>query len=183
MLSRAPMTRIFAAIDLPPSVRETLATLTIGIPGARWIEPAEMHLTLRFIGEVDGAAEDDVRMALSGVLHEPFSVTLEGVGQFGDKAPHTLFVGVQSSDPLLRLAAKIEQALQRIGLPPETRRYTPHVTLARLKNGSRERVAQFLAEHGLFRAGPIPVETFELFSSYLGRSGAHYRSECTYALA
>jgi 2'-5' RNA ligase len=177
------MTRIFAAIELPLSVRQTLATLKMGIPGARWIEPAEMHLTLRFIGEVDGAAEDDVRMVLGGVSHAPFSVTLEGVGQFGDKAPHTLFVGVQPSDPLLRLAAKIEQVLQRIGLPPETRRYTPHVTVARLKNGSRARVGQFLAEHGLFRVGPIPVETFELFSSHLGRSGAHYRSESTYTLA
>jgi 2'-5' RNA ligase len=144
-----------------------------------------MHLTLRFIGEVDGAAEDDVRVVLGGVTQPPFSVTLEGVGQFGDKEPHTLFVGVQPSDPLRRLAAKIEQALQRIGLPPETRRYTPHVTLARLKsgNGSRARVAQFLAEHGLFRTGPFPVETFELFSSHRGRSGAHYRSECTYTLA
>lgn len=182
MLSRAPMTRIFAAIELPLSVRQTLATLKMGIPGARWIDPSEMHLTLRFIGEVDGAAEDDVRMALGGISHTPFSLMLEGVGQFGDKTPHTLFVGVQSSEPLMRLAAKVEQTLQRIGRPPETRRYTPHVTLARLKSGSRARVAQFLAEHGLFRAGPIPVEAFELFSSHLGRSGAHYRSECSYTL-
>ena len=177
------MTRIFAAIDLPLSTRQTLATLKMGIPGARWIEPSEMHLTLRFIGELDGALEEDVRIALASISHSPFPVMLEGVGQFGDKAPHTLFVGMQPSDALMRLAAKIEQALQRIGLPPEKRRYTPHVTLARLKNGSRARVAQFLAEHGLFRAGPIAVEAFELFSSHLGRSGAHYRSECTYTLA
>jgi 2'-5' RNA ligase len=177
------MTRLFAAIDLPLSVRETLGTLKWGIPGARWIEPAEMHLTLRFIGEIDGAREEDVRIALGSISHPPFSLMLEGVGQFGDKAPHTLFVGVQPSETLLRLAAKIEQALQRIGLPPETRRYTPHVTLARLKNGPRGRVAQFLAEHNLFRAGPIAVEAFELFSSHPGRSGAHYRIECTYTLA
>lgn len=177
------MTRLFTAIELPPMVRQMLATLRMGIPGARWIEPDAMHLTLRFIGELDGAREADVRTALGEVRQERFSLVLEGVGQFGDKAPHTLFVGVQSCEALMRLAAKVEQVLQRIGLPPETRRYTPHVTLARLKNGPRDRVAQFLSEHGLFRAGPIAVDAFDLFSSHLGRNGAHYVSECSYPLS
>jgi RNA 2',3'-cyclic 3'-phosphodiesterase len=177
------MIRLFAAIDLPSSVRQALATLKMGIPRGRWIDPAEMHLTLRFIGEVDGAVAEDVRTALGGISHPSFTIMLEGVGQFGDKTPRTLFAGVQRSEPLMRLAAKIEQTLQRIGLPPETRRYTPHVTLARLNNGPRTSVAEFLAEHGLFRAGPVSVDAFELLSSNLGHNGAHYQQECTYPLA
>lgn len=176
------MPRLFAALSLPAALRTSLSFLQTGMPGARWVEPEELHLTLRFVGEVDGALEEDVRFALESVEAPAFSLSLTGVGQFGDAKPHALWAGVEAVPPLMRLTAKIEQALQRIGLPPEGRRYTPHVTLARLKRTSPARVAGFLSEHGLFRAAPFEVREFVLYSSHLGRSGAHYRAEAVYPL-
>lgn len=176
------MTRLFVAVPLPPSLRMSLSQLRSGIPGARWVEPEMLHLTLRFIGEVDGAAEEDVHVALADIEAEPFEVTLAGVGQFGDKKPHTLWAGVKAGEKLVRLVSKIEQALQRAGFPPETRRYTPHVTLARLRDVKPARVASFLTAHGLFQATPFLVTQFTLFSSFLSRNGALYRAEADFPL-
>ena len=176
------MTRLFAALALPPALRTTLALLKSGLPGARWIGPEELHLTLRFIGEVDGHGEADVASALQMVRAKSFAVSLEGIGQFGDKKPHALWAGVKPVEPLLRLVAKIEQMLQRTGLPAETRRYTPHVTLARLRDTPPSRVALYIAENNLFRAEPFTATEFVLYSSHLGRQGAHYRLEATFPL-
>ena len=176
------MTRLFAALALPPALRTTLSLLRSGIPGARWIDAEGLHLTLRFIGEVDGPAEADIASALQMICAKSFPVSLEGVGQFGDKKPHTLFAGVRPTEPLLRLVAKIEQVLQRAGLPPETRRYTPHVTLARLKEVAPARVASYIAENNLFHAEAFTPEDFVLYSSHLGRQGAHYRLEAAFPL-
>jgi 2'-5' RNA ligase len=176
------MPRLFAALSLPAGLCTLLSLLRSGIPGVRWIEPEEFHLTLRFIGEVDGGFEDDIRTALALIEAPGFMLSLEGVGQFGDAKPHVLWAGVRADPALMRLTAKIEQTLQRIGLPPETRRYMPHVTLARLRGASPARVADFLADYGLFRAEPFAVEEFVLYSSHLGRSGAHYRIEAVYPL-
>lgn len=176
------MTRLFTALALPPDLRMRLSLLRSGIPGARWIDPEELHLTLRFIGEIDGNDEGDVLSALQMVRARGFEVGVEGVGQFGDKKPHALWAGVRPVEPLLRLAAKIEQALQRACLPPETRRYMPHITLARLRDSAPGRVAAFLAEHNLFRAEPFTATEFVLYSSHLGRRGAHYRAEAAFPL-
>jgi len=176
------MTRLFAALALPPALRTTLSFLRSGIPGARWVEPEALHITLRFIGEVDGHTESDVLGALQMIRARAITVGIEGVGQFGDKKPHALWAGVKPAEPLARLAAKIEQTLQRAGLPPETRRYTPHITLARLKDSTPARVAQFLAENNLFRAEPFTATEFVLYSSHLGRQGAHYRVEAAFPL-
>ncbi len=182
VVSRRPMARLFTAIEIPLELRLALVRLRSGIPGARWVDPDRCHLTLRFIGEVDGAIERDVISAL-GLLSAPgFSVTMQGLGQFGDKKPHTLWAGVAPNETLIRLAAKIDQTLQRIGLPPEGRRYTPHVTLARLRDAPRDRVAEFMGAHGLFRAPPFDVDHFTLFSSHLGHAGAVYAEEARYPL-
>jgi 2'-5' RNA ligase len=176
------MTRLFAALSLPHALRTHLSLLRSGIPGARWVPAEELHLTLRFIGEVDSHIENDVQSALQMIRAKAVGVSVEGVGQFGDKKPHALWAGVKPAEPLLRLAAKIEQALQRTGLPPETRRYTPHITLARLKEAAPARVADFLAENNLFRAEPFTATEFVLYSSHLGRQGAHYRTEAVFPL-
>ncbi len=182
VVSRPAMVRLFAAIAIPETIKDALLGLAMGMPGARWLERDSLHLTLRFIGEVDGAVSSDVRESLASIDQAGFSLTLSGVGQFGDRKPHTLWAGVMSSEPLVRLAAKIEQVLQRIGLPAETRKFTPHISLARLKASSRERVGLFLAGNSLFRAGPFTVNAFALYSSHLGRTGAHYRTEQLYPL-
>ncbi len=178
------MLRLFVAIDPPEDARDRLAGLSIGLPGANWVEPDNIHLTLRFIGEVDGAIARDVDMALDGVSAPGFDLTLAGVGHFETKGvPRAVWVGVERNAALAGLQQKIESALQRIGLPPEGRRFTPHVTLARLANAPVARVSGFLADHGLFRLAPFRVGGFTLFSSHLGRAGASYTPEQVYRLS
>jgi RNA 2',3'-cyclic 3'-phosphodiesterase len=176
------MIRLFVALELPMSVRARLALLAGGVPGARWQRQDQMHLTLRFIGEVDEGVARDIDDALSTVRAPAFTLELSGVGDFGGRDPHTLWAGVRANRALVHLQKKAESALVRVGLEAETRKYTPHVTLARLRNAPREKVAEFVAHHALFASGPIEVDSFALFSSHLGGDGAVYRVERKYAL-
>lgn len=176
--------RLFVAIALPEEIRERLSALQHGIPGARWVRPENLHLTLRFIGEVDGRQAQDIDAALAAVRSPGFSVTLAEVGRFGANAKvRALWVGMQTSEPLKRLHAKVEQALQRAGLEPEGRKFRPHVTLARFNGNPRGRLYDYLARHALFRAEPFVAEEFVLYSSFLSQGGAIYRAEAEYPLA
>ncbi|MSP83329.1 MAG: RNA 2',3'-cyclic phosphodiesterase [Alphaproteobacteria bacterium] len=177
------MNRLFVAIALPDAVRQHLALLGGGVPGARWVAPETMHVTLRFIGEVDGIVEDDIAAALAEVYAEPFALTVSGVGDFeqGSK-PKTIWAGVLEREVLTRLHEKIERQLALIGVREEGRKFHPHVTLARLRGAWRDRVAQFLAEHHGFVAAPFTVATFHLLSSHRGARGPVYRVEATYPL-
>jgi len=176
------MIRLFVAIDLPQSVRERLVALQGGVPGARWSTSEQIHLTLRFIGEVTETLGHDIDDALTAIRAPSFSVELSGVGEFGGKNPRALWAGVKSNDALLHLQRKIETALQRIGLEPEPRKYSPHITLARLKSPPREKIVQFLTHGALFAAGPFPVNSFVLFSSHLTPGGSIYNPERVYRL-
>lgn len=177
--------RLFVAIDLPWFVREQLAALTgTGIPGARWVPPENYHLTLRFIGEIPGHVARDVDDALLGLRARGFELSLAGMGTFAKGGvSNTLFAGVERTPQLEHLRNKIETALQRAGLEPERRKFQPHVTLARLDNAVEAKVAGFVQAHNLFRAGPIPVEHFTLFSSLLCKDHAVYTPEVEYELA
>lgn len=177
------MNRLFVAIDLPDEVREQLASLERGIPGARWIPPENLHLTLRFIGEVANDVMEDVAHALSNVEEPAFELSLAGVGHFEKRArPTTLWADVEPNPALNRLQGRIESALQRVGLEPEGRRFRPHITLARLGGSDGGRVSAFLAAHGLYRSAPFPVEAFALYSSFLRPEGSLYREEAVYPL-
>jgi 2'-5' RNA ligase len=177
------MIRLFVAIELPEALRGRLATLSGGIPQARWIPPQNMHLTLRFIGEVSGTTASDVDEALEGVRAPAFDLTLDGIGTFGKKArSRVIWAGVTPSPPLLHLHAKIESAVVRAGLAPEGRKFAPHVALARLKNGGSGRIGDYLAAHNPFRSEPFRVGHFTLFSSFLSQSGAIYTAEASYPL-
>jgi len=174
--------RLFVAFSLPEEVAQSLLALQAGVPGANWRTREQLHLTLRFIGEVDGrdaAAIDDALMTISAPA---FSLQLKGVGEFGGRHPHTLWVGVNGSDAILHVQRKIESALQRIGLEPERRKYTPHVTLARLKGTPHGRVIDFLAGHALYASAPFPAEAFILYSSQLSPNGSIYCAERAYRL-
>ncbi|HYM02356.1 MAG TPA: RNA 2',3'-cyclic phosphodiesterase [Stellaceae bacterium] len=173
------MLRLFVGIGLPPPVKLRLSLLCAGIPGARWVEPGNYHLTLRFIGEVDEGMASDIDEALSLIRARRFELTLAGVGQFGDRM---LWAGVEKSPALFHLRDKVESALVRLGLEPEARRYAPHVSLARLKGASETRLQVFLAEHALFRSEAIAVEHFSLVASYLTKSGAIYEDQADYPL-
>jgi 2'-5' RNA ligase len=174
--------RLFVALEIPREVRQRLAALQGGVPGARWASDGRMHLTLRFIGEVDENVAHDVDDALAGIRAPSFVLELAGVGEFGGKKPRALWAGVRANDALLHLQKKVETALQRIGLPPEERKFSAHVTLARMRAAPREKVVQFLTHHALFAGGPFAVENFVLFSSHLGSGGSVYHQERVYPL-
>ena len=177
------MIRLFVAIELPEDVRERLAALCSGVLGARWVARENMHISLRFIGEVDEARSEDIALALSAVSAPAFDLSLGGVGRFGNgSAARVLWAEVEKNPALFHLQGKVESALVRAGLDPEGRKFAPHVTLARLKGAPRSRVEAFIADNGLFRARTFAVERFVLFSSFLSRSGAIYTPEAVYPL-
>jgi 2'-5' RNA ligase len=177
------MIRLFVGIGLPADVRMRLSALGAGVPGARWVPEENLHLTLRFIGEVTEGDAEDIHDALLSVRTKAFDITLAGVGHFESKGQvHTLWAGIEKNPDLSALRDRIESTLVRFGLEPEERRYTPHVTLARLRDTPAHRVSSFLAAHALFRAGPVPVDHFTLFSSYLQGSGPIYSAEADYPL-
>ena len=177
------MPRLFVAIVLPEDLKERLAGLCAGVPGARWVGREQFHLSLRFIGEVDGGLFEDVAEALTEISGPPLRLALRGVGHFeSGRTPRVLWVGVDGDGGLVRLQAKVERCLQRLGLKPEGRRFSPHITLARLRQASRARVGAFLAEQASFATESFLVDSFHLFSSRLGAQGAVYRIEASYAL-
>lgn len=175
--------RLFVALDLPDTLRARLAAMATAIPGARWVPAENHHLTLRFIGEVAPDQAEEIDHALAALRGRAFLLTLAGVGTFRKAGRDTqLWVGTARSEPLERLQAKIEIALQRAGLPPERRRFQPHVTLARLGDAPEGKLAGFVQTHNLFRAEPMTVEHFTLFSSRLGKTQAVYTPEVDYPL-
>jgi RNA 2',3'-cyclic 3'-phosphodiesterase len=173
------MLRLFVGIALPPELKLRLSLLASGVPGARWVDPGNYHLTLRFIGDVDEGVACDVDAALLHIQARRFDMALAGVGRFGDRM---LWAGVEKSPPLVHLRDKVESTLVRLGLEPETRRYAPHVTLARLRNANEAKLQEFLAGHALFRAAPFPVEKFSLVASYLTKAGSIYEDQADYEL-
>jgi 2'-5' RNA ligase len=178
------MVRLFVALGLPETLRLRLAALRGGVPGARWVKPENLHLSLRFIGEVENGAADDLDAALGNVAAPAFEIAISGIGHYGKaEAARILWAGVEPNGALDRLQAKIEACAVRAGLPPEQRRFSPHVTLARVRQAPGNRVEQFVADNDGFRAGPIAIDRFTLFSSFLSSSGAIYRPEAEYPLA
>jgi 2'-5' RNA ligase len=176
------MLRLFVALPLPETVRENLAGIAGGLPGARWVDPDRLHLTLRFIGEVDGAMADDIADSLHAIRMPELELQLRGLGTFGDKrGATTLWAGVRPNEGLVRLRNKVEHALTRIGLEPERRKFHPHITLARLAGDAP--LLRFLQLRGDYLGEPFRVHEFILYSSFLGHgSGALYREEAVFPL-
>jgi 2'-5' RNA ligase len=176
--------RLFVGLDLPDLLRSRLAALAGGVPGARWVPAENYHVTLRFIGEVPAHQAEEIDHALAALRARGFPLVLAGVGTFSRAGRETtLWVGVERSPQLDHLQSKIETACQRAGLQPERRRFAPHVTLARLDNAAPSKLAAFVQRHNLFRAEPVPVEHFTLFSSRLGKEASVYTPEVDYVLA
>ncbi|MXW90954.1 MAG: RNA 2',3'-cyclic phosphodiesterase [Rhodospirillaceae bacterium] len=177
------MLRLFVGLGLPEDLRETLSMLERGLPGARWIESDNYHVTLRFIGEVAGDRAEDIDSALAAVRAQPFALSLAGVGHFGKlRKARSVWAAVEANDALVRLQASVESAIVRAGFPAEARKFRPHVTLARIKGETGHHVANFLSEHGDFRAPPFDVRDFVLYESHLTRHGAMYRVLQSYPL-
>ena len=177
------MIRLFVAIDFPEEIKEMLSRLCFGLPGARWVSEDQLHLTLRFIGEVDGGIFQDIRDGLGDIKADPLTLVLKGTGFFPPrKKPRVLWVGLQKNDLLVTLRNRIEGKLTALGLEPETRKFSPHITLARLKNTPVSKVTRFLSSNNLFATPPFPVREFYLYSSFLTGKGAIHRREASYPL-
>jgi RNA 2',3'-cyclic 3'-phosphodiesterase len=168
------MPRLFTALEIPRDAALSLSLLRGGLPGARWIDVENYHLTLRFIGDVEGHVADEIANALDRVRRPPFPVTLSGVGAFGSKKPHAIWAGVAPSPDLNALQAEIERICQRIGVPSDPRKFVPHVTLARLKNSTDIDVARYLSGRGNFSTLPFKVGRFVLMSSRDSVGGGPY---------
>ena len=174
--------RLFVGLSIPRSVAEGIFLIQAGVPGARWQTREQLHLTLRFIGEVDGRDGNAIDEMLSAISAPTFTLELRGVGEFGGKNPHAIWAGVRDAAPLKHLNRKIENAIQRIGLPADERKFTPHVTLARLRGSPRERVIDYLADHALYASSAFDVNEFILYSSTLTPNGSLYVPERVYPL-
>jgi 2'-5' RNA ligase len=173
------MHRLFVAIRPPAPVRAQLLDLMGGVAGARWLSEDQLHLTVRFIGEVDRHLARDVDAALSGIHHPRFSIALNGLGAFERRGePVTLWAGVAPHAPLQALHKKVDQALVRIGVEPDRRAYMPHVTIARLPRGAGP-VRALVEQSGGIAGPPFAVEKFRLYESRLGPDGPVYSvAEC-----
>jgi len=168
------MPRLFTALEIPRDASLSLSLLRGGLPGARWIDTENYHITLRFIGDVEGHVADEVANALDRVRRPSFNLTLSGVGAFGSKKPHSVYAAVVPSPELLALQAEIERICQRLGLPADPRKFVPHVTLARLRNTSPVDLARYLSSRGNFAALPYKVGRFVLMSSRDSVGGGPY---------
>ncbi|MEN5084646.1 RNA 2',3'-cyclic phosphodiesterase [Bosea sp. TWI1241] len=176
------MARLFVALEIPAEVASRLTLHRGGIAGARWIEPADYHLTLRFLGDVDRHMARDVDAALSDIAAAPLTVTLDQLGSFGGDKPRAVFARVQPTPQLSELQADLERAMRRLGLPPETRRFTPHVTLARLRETSPLDLADYLARHPIVQPIVFTARRFAVFSSRDSIGGGPYLLEAAYPL-
>ena len=177
------MPRLFVAVDLPEEHKELLAGLCNGLPGARWVRDRQFHLTLRFLGNVDGPTATIVSDALHGVRADPFELSLQGVGHFPPRGPpRVLWAGVEPSEELDELHRQVVRVLRRAGLPPEERKFAAHVTLARLLDSPLPRLLAFLREHADLRSEPFPVTDVSLYNSITSSEGAIHQLEASYPL-
>ncbi len=177
------MPRLFIGLEIPARVAQSLAMMRGGLPGARWIDPENYHLTLRFIGDIDGGLARDIAGLLARVERAPFELRLDGLSSFGGRKPRAVVAAVPPVGPLMDLQAEQERLLQRLGLEPEGRKYTPHVTLARLRDSSSRRVADYLTARAHYRSASFAVSRFVLFSSRASVGGGPYVVEAAYPLA
>lgn len=179
------MIRLFVAIPMPQQITEALQSIAHGLHGVRWVPPENYHLTLRFIGEVHNGDADDYDAALSQVNAPPVEINCEGLGFFDKKGKvHTLHMKVAKTESLVHLQKKVESALVRAGLSPEPRKFSPHITLARMKPKPVEPVQKYCAErtHHLPKDMAFHATHFSLYSSLLTHNGSIYTQEVDYPL-
>jgi 2'-5' RNA ligase len=176
------MPRLFTGLEIPDDVAFDLDLMRGGISGARWIDRESYHLTLRFIGDIEEGLAREISYELDGVEAKPFQLRLTGCGVFGGNKPHTLYASIEESTELRRLQSIHERICQALGLPPEPRKFAPHVTLARLKDPDLQALHRFIASHNLYKSRVFEVARFVLFSSRPSRGGGPYAVEESYRL-
>jgi 2'-5' RNA ligase len=177
------MHRLFVAIRPPEEIRDLLIDAMDDSPALRWVSDDNLHLTLRFIGEVERPIAEDIARALQQVRADRFALRVTGVGRFDQRSGGAVWAGVDPKADVAALAAKVDRACQSVGLEPEHRAYHPHITLARFGRGSRNEVDPFLRRNAGLGSGPFAVTGFTLFESRLSRHRAHYEAVASFPLA
>jgi 2'-5' RNA ligase len=179
---RTVMHRLFVAIRPPDSVLDLLIDAMDDSADFRWQDETQLHLTLRFIGEVQRPLAEDLAAALEPIRSPRFALRIAGTGRFDQSNSGALWAGVEPKEPVAALAAKVERACQSAGLPPERRAFHPHITLARWKGPRSREAAGFLERSASLASDPFEVDHFLLFESRLSRHGAHYEEVARYPL-
>lgn len=177
------MPRLFTALEIPKNIGSRLAMLKGKLVGARWVDAENYHLTLRFAGDIDDAEARALAAALGEIRFDAFQLSFCGLGSFGGNKPRAVWAGLRQSEPLIRLQKMHERAARLAGLEPETRNYSPHVTLARLHDTRAHALAEYLSYFGGFMTEPFEISRFVLFSARANHGGGPYVIEETYPLA
>jgi RNA 2',3'-cyclic 3'-phosphodiesterase len=176
------MPRLFTGLEIPSDLAIDLAMMRGGLSGARWIDVENYHMTLRFIGDMDDSTACEIHSSLEQIRRRPFTVTLEELGSFGGAKPRAIVAKAKPASALVELQAQHERLMRRVGIPPEPRKFTPHVTLARLRAASAGAVAEYLSTRGYFFSRRFEVQRFVLFSSRASSGGGPYVVEAAYPL-
>ena len=177
------MPRLFTGLEISSQTGLMLSLLRGGLRGARWIDPENYHITLRFIGDVDDPTADEIADALARIRRDSVEIRINGLGSFGNGKPHAVWARVEPNRALMELQGEQERILQRLRLPAERRKYIPHVTLARCRSATNQDVARWLAEHGGFQVPAFTAARFVLFSSRASTGGGPYLVEEAYPLS
>ncbi len=176
------MPRLFAGLEVPPHVTSVLEKLRGGLPGARWMEPSDYHITLRFIGDIGNRVAQEIDSLLADVSRRPLALRISGLGSFGGDKPHSVFAAVEPTRELSDLQSEVDRLIRACGIEADKRKFQPHVTLARLKGASSLDVADYLSLRGWFPAQTFTADRFVLFSSRVTTGGGPYIVETTYPL-
>jgi 2'-5' RNA ligase len=176
------MPRLFTGLEIPPEIARQLAALRGGLPGARWMEPSDYHITLRFLGDVDGRTAREVTHYLDDIAGQPIPLALDGLESFGGDKPRSVFAKARLHPALVSLQADHERLMRQCGLAPEARKFRPHVTLARLRDASAIDVARYLAGSAIISPLTFVASRFVLFSSRDSVGGGPYVVEAAYPL-
>ena len=178
------MPRLFVGLDLPGALKQVAGELQTGLRDARWLDPDRLHLTLAFIGGVDPSAQRRIEDALAAVEMPPIALALRGIGHYPLRgAPRVLWIGASPARELGSLAKAVRRAAARAGFPPESRKFAPHVTIARFhRQPPPAALQEYLSAYSLFRSPSAPVASFRLFSSVLRPAGARYTAEAVFPL-
>ena len=176
------MLRLFTGLEVPNDIASSLSILRGGLAGARWIDEANYHVTLRFMGDIDESCARDVYSLLGHVRRKPLTLKIEGLDIFGGDKPRALVARIAPTPALVELQAEQERLVRRVGLAPDKRKFTPHVTLARLRDTSPWHVADVMSARGHFPSRTFTASRFVLFSSRASTGGGPYIVEAAYPL-
>ncbi len=177
------MIRLFVALDIPEDVRMFICNMGASIPGAKPVPSDQIHLTLKFLGDTEPYKLEEIVIALATLQQQKITIAIRSVGHFPPRgAPRVIWAGVDPVQNIVKLRNKVEKSLAEIGIERERRKFSPHITLARLNSSPIHQVTRFLAENAMFETPQFSLSEFQLYSSTLTPKGAIHTREATFPL-